>query len=218
MVRDDLYITISSFFWCPISLGIKKSLGLIQILSDSVSNRVESTNSLATRTVPSPNHVVDSMKYLDGQGEHRLNSLTRIVYFAKESEENREFLMILDGFVPLLVDLLDNVNGILKKLMVKNHDNCLASLLLLLQQGSVGAKMGSTRILKFIVVDAKFEVMITEKEEHGEDVFSNPSWQVAGAPLASAASVCQNPEEHAEDESATCESEETTWRPLEGQP
>ncbi|XP_028798298.1 U-box domain-containing protein 27-like [Neltuma alba] len=231
MVRDDLYITIPSFFRCPISLDVMKSpvslctgvtydrssiqrwldngnntcpatmqvlqtkefvpnrtlQRLIQIWSDSVRNRVESADSPATRTVPSPAQVVDSMKYLDGQGEDCLNSLTRIVYFAEESEENREFLSKLEGFVPLLVDLLDNVNGVvemlervvnaldtildkikdreqLKKLMLKNHDNCLASLLLLLQQGSAGSKIGSARILKFIAVDAESKVMIAEKE------------------------------------------------------
>ncbi|KAI9108686.1 hypothetical protein K1719_020333 [Acacia pycnantha] len=231
MVRDDLYITIPSFFRCPISLDIMKSPvslstgvtydrssiqrwldngnntcpatmqilqtkefvpnrtlhRLIQIWSDSVANRVESADSPATRTVPSPDQVVDSMKYLDGPGENCLDSLSRILYFAEESEENREFLAKLDGFVPSLVDLLDNVNGAvemlervvnaldavldkiedreqLKKLMLKSHDNCLASLLLVLQQGGTGSKIGSARILRFIAVDAEAKYMIAEKE------------------------------------------------------
>ncbi|XP_054804744.1 U-box domain-containing protein 27-like [Prosopis cineraria] len=231
MVRDDLYITIPTFFRCPISLDIMKSpvslctgvtydrssiqrwldngnntcpatmqvlqtkefvpnrtlQRLIQIWSDSVHNRVESAESPATRTVPSPDQVVETVKYLDGHGENCLDSLTRIVYFAEESEENREFLAKLDGFVPLLVDLLDNVNGDvemlervisaldtvlnkiedreqLKRLMLKNRGNCLASLLLVLQQGSAVSKIGSVRILKFIAVDAESKVTIAEKE------------------------------------------------------
>ncbi|KAK4264785.1 hypothetical protein QN277_025915 [Acacia crassicarpa] len=231
MVRDDLYITIPSFFRCPISLDIMKSpvslstgvtydrssiqrwldngnntcpatmqilqtkefvpnrtlQRLIQIWSDSVANRVESADSPATRTVPSPDQVVDSMKYLDGHGENCLDSLSRILYFAEESEENREFLAKLDGFVPSLVDLLDNVNGAvemlervvnaldavldkiedreqLKKSMLKSHDNCLASLLLVLQQGGTGSKIGSARILRFIAVDPEAKYMIAEKE------------------------------------------------------
>jgi hypothetical protein len=148
MVRDDLYITVPSFFKCPISLDLMKSpvslctgvtydrssiqrwldsgnntcpatmqvlqskefipnrtlQRLIQIWSDSARNhRVDSAES-PLRSAPSPEQLQDLIKDLD----HNSESFSKIVCFARESEENRKFLARMDGFIVTLVEFLGN--------------------------------------------------------------------------------------------------------------
>ncbi|KAI4317129.1 hypothetical protein L6164_025029 [Bauhinia variegata] len=127
------------------------------------------------------------------QSQNRLDSLTKIVCFARESKENREFLANVDGLVPILVGFLDNVDDAvsesveflekfvealdlvlnkgqeqreqLAKLMLKRQSNCLSSLVLVLQQGSSSeSRIGSARILEAMAVDAESKVLIAEKE------------------------------------------------------
>ncbi|KAF7840082.1 U-box domain-containing protein 27-like [Senna tora] len=180
MVRDDLYITVPSFFRCPISLDVMKS-------PVSLCTGVTYDRSSIQRWLDNGNNTCPAT--MDMEDGRRMDSLTGIVYFAEESEENREFLAKSDGFVPMLVGLLnDNVDsGVeflekvvsaldlilnkienreqLKRSMLKSHDNCLDSLLLVLKQGSsTNSKIGSARILKFIAVDTESKIMIAEKD------------------------------------------------------
>ncbi|KAE9602786.1 hypothetical protein Lal_00049496 [Lupinus albus] len=241
MVRDDLYITVPSFFLCPISLDVMKSpvslctgvtydrssiqrwldngnntcpatmqvlytkdfvpnrnlQSLIQIWSDSVQNRVDSPESKAvteSELVPSRDQVLSAIADVERHCENnRVDSLVKIVRFALDSDENRDFLAKVDGFVARLVGLLHNVDGgvellemvlkaldlVLEKIddrewlknsMLKrqsegeNRCNCLDSLLLVLQRGSSGSKIASLRVLKSITMDAESKLLIAEKE------------------------------------------------------
>ncbi|KAK7358850.1 hypothetical protein VNO77_00790 [Canavalia gladiata] len=155
MVRDDLYITVPSFFRCPISLDVMTSpvslctgvtydrssiqrwldngnntcpatmqvlqskefvpnrtlQRLIQIWSDSV-HRVDSPDSPAsTELVLSKDQVLVAISELETHSENRFDLLAKTVRFAQDSEENRDFLMRTECFVPVLVGFLDNVNG-----------------------------------------------------------------------------------------------------------
>ncbi|KAJ7956989.1 RING-type E3 ubiquitin transferase [Quillaja saponaria] len=235
MVREDLYITVPSFFKCPISLDVMKSpvslctgvtydrssiqrwldngnntcpatmqvlqskeivpnrtlQRLIQIWSDSVRERVNSAESQADNSVPSQDRLVEIIRGMEIQTEKRLDSLSKIVCFAEESEENRKFLAKIDGFVPMLVRFLDNADGgvsvsvefldhvvrvldlvlskfedceLLKNLMLKGQGNCLDSMLLVLQQGSTDSRIGSSRVLQSIAIDAESKLLIAGKE------------------------------------------------------
>ncbi|XWS44760.1 hypothetical protein CRYUN_Cryun15aG0075300 [Craigia yunnanensis] len=223
MGRDDLYITVPSFFRCPISLDVMKSpvslctgvtydrasiqrwldsgnntcpatmqvlqskefvpnrnlQRLIQIWSDSVARRqldaVSATNSIV---VPSQDQVKVLVKQLD---DNCFSSLTKIVCFARESEENREFLARMDGFLIAVFDfmrnaesdikLIEQVLKILDLMLSKISDkkplletNCLSTILLVLQRGSSDSQIQSFRLLESIAVDGESKLKIAEKE------------------------------------------------------
>ncbi|KAJ0041323.1 hypothetical protein Pint_27191 [Pistacia integerrima] len=230
MVRDDLYITVPSFFRCPISLDVMKSpvslctgvtydrasiqrwldsgnntcpatmqvlhskeivpnrtlQRLIQIWSDSVQqHRVDSTE--LANVVISQDQVKDIIKETDIKNEDFLENFSKIISFARESDENKKFLAKFDGFVIMLVEILSKVRDkdileqvvrvlalILNKiedqehlmnLMLKKHQDSLTSLLLVLkQEQNVDSKIESLKILEFIAVDAESKLLIAESE------------------------------------------------------
>ncbi|KAL4644050.1 hypothetical protein ACB092_02G135100 [Castanea dentata] len=238
MVRDDLYITVPSFFRCPISLDVMKSpvslctgvtydrssiqrwldngnntcpatmqvldskevvpnrtlQRLIEIWSDSVRNgRVDSTESRPS--VPSLDQVKNLIKDLSSQTENdsSLESLSKILCFARESEENRKSLARMGGFIVTLVEFLGNagegtcrnynhhfleqvvmvLESVLSKieeqeqlrdLFLKKDLDSLASILQVLQQGSTESKIASARILETVANDAESKLIIAEKE------------------------------------------------------
>ncbi|RDX68673.1 U-box domain-containing protein 27, partial [Mucuna pruriens] len=236
MVRDDLFITVPSFFRCPISLDVMKSpvslstgvtydrssiqrwldngnntcpatmqvlqtkdfvpnrtlQRLIQIWSDSVRHRVDSPESPAsTESVLSKDQVLVAISDLQTRSDNRFDSLAKIARFAQDSEENRDFLVRTECFVPVLVGFLDNVNGGvefleqvvtaldlvisktedpegLKKLILERQSEepkqSVDSLLLVLQQGSCGSKVASARVLKSVAIDAESKLLIAESE------------------------------------------------------
>lgn len=232
MVRDDLYITVPSFFRCPISLDVMKSpvslctgvtydrasiqrwldsgnntcpatmqvlqskefvpnrtlQRLIQIWSDSVQHRVDSSESATGRPVVlSQDEVKDIIRVAISKTEDFSENLTKIVAFAKESDENKTFLAKFDGLVVMLVEILSNVNDVnmlkqvirvldlilnkiedqqhLMNLILKRDQDCLNSLLLVLkQQESVDSRIESLRLLEFIAVDADSKVKIAERD------------------------------------------------------
>lgn len=224
MGRDDLYITIPSFFRCPISMDVMKSpvslctgvtydrtsiqrwldsgnntcpatmqvlqskefvpnrnlQRLIQIWSDSVTRRQLDAN-LAANSVIIPSQ--DQVKALVQQLDRTccFSSLTKIVCFARESEENREFLVRLDGFLDAVFDFMRNVESDIKLIeqVVKILDlvqskipdkkpllesNCLSTILLVLQRGSSDSQIQSVRLLESIAVDGESKLKIAEKE------------------------------------------------------
>ncbi|CAJ1937869.1 unnamed protein product [Sphenostylis stenocarpa] len=234
MVRDDLYITVPSFFRCPISLDVMKSpvslstgvtydrasiqrwldngnntcpatmqvlqtkefvpnrtlQRLIQIWSDSLHHQLHSPPS-PTSTLPSKDQILVAISELQTRADNRFDSLAKIARFAQESEENRDFLVRTECFVPLLVGFLDNVNGGvefleqvvtaldlvigkmedregLKNLILKRpgegDKQSVDSLLLVLQQGSQAAQIASARVLKSVAVDVESKLLIAEKE------------------------------------------------------
>lgn len=113
--------------------------------------------------------------------------MSKIVCFARECEENRKFLAKIDGFVSLLVDFLGTRNAnflvleqvvrvldmivsehedhkLLANSMLKTDRDCLSSILLVLQQGSVEARIGSARVLESIAIDAESKLLVAEKD------------------------------------------------------
>ncbi|XP_061345112.1 U-box domain-containing protein 27 [Gastrolobium bilobum] len=84
---------------------------LIQIWSDSVRHRVDSPESPAsTESAPSKDQILLAITDLESSGENRFDSLAKIVRFAQDSEENRDFLARKKCLVPVLVGFLHNVN------------------------------------------------------------------------------------------------------------
>ncbi|XP_062096963.1 U-box domain-containing protein 27-like [Humulus lupulus] len=235
MVRDDLYITVPSFFRCPISLDVMKSpvslstgvtydrssiqrwfdngnntcpatmqvlqskelvpnrtlQRLIQIWSESVQHRVDSAES-SPKPCLTKSQVTELIQRADREADSSVDFLSKIVCFARESDENRKFLAGADGFVPMLVEFLCNASAgasrvidflelvvramdmirndvkdmeKLRKSMLKSDRDCLRSLVLVLQQGSVESRIGSARVLESIAIDAESKLIIAEKEE-----------------------------------------------------
>ncbi|TKY60411.1 U-box domain-containing protein 29 [Spatholobus suberectus] len=159
---------------------------LIQIWSDSVRHRVDSTKSVLSK-----DQVLVAISELETRSENRFDSLAKIARFAQDSEENRDFLVRTECFVPVLVGFLDNVNGGvefleqvvtaldlviskmedregLKKLILKRQSDgqkqSIDSLLLVLQQGSRGSKIASARVLKSVAVDAESKLLIAKRK------------------------------------------------------
>ncbi|KAF8377147.1 hypothetical protein HHK36_030520 [Tetracentron sinense] len=233
MVRNDLYITVPSFFKCPISLDVMKSPvslctgvtydrssiqrwldngnntcpatmqvllskdfvpnhtlhRLIQLWSDSVQNSPESGVSPAT-TSPSlsQEQARALINNIESRTDNCLDFLSKIIAFAKDSDENREFLA---KFAPVIVGVLGNGDGgdpeievveqvvrvlcltlteygdkeeELMRLILKGKRDYLSSIVLALKKGSLDLRIGSARVLQFIAVDAESKLMIAEKE------------------------------------------------------
>ncbi|XP_057748576.1 U-box domain-containing protein 28-like [Arachis stenosperma] len=233
MVRDDLYITVPSFFRCPISLDVMKSpvslctgvtydrssiqrwldngnntcpatmqvlhtkefvpnrtlQRLIQIWSESLRNSPDSPD--PADSLLSKDQVLAAFAHLQSRPLDRLESLAKILSFARDSEENRKYLARIEAFLPALVGFLLNVDDdfqfleqvvmalnlildkiqdreALKTLMLKNQSSnsssCLDSLLLVLQRGSTDSKISSATVLQSLAVDTESKLLIGEKK------------------------------------------------------
>jgi len=162
---------------------------LIQIWTDSVHHRVEP---VVSPSVLSNEQLLQTITDLTSSGLNRtLNRFgltTKIIRFAQDSDQNRKFLAKLDGFIPLMVSFLDNVEksvefleqiltvlGLilekiedregLKNLVLKGKNKkCLDSMVLVLQKGSNNSRIVTARVLKFIAIDAESELLIAENE------------------------------------------------------
>uniref|UniRef100_A0A1J3DC88 U-box domain-containing protein n=1 Tax=Noccaea caerulescens TaxID=107243 RepID=A0A1J3DC88_NOCCA len=241
MGRDETetYITVPSFFKCPISLDVMRSpvslctgvtydrasiqrwldggnntcpatmqvlrtkdfvpnltlQRLIKAWSDSV-GRYASGSPAPNRRVPTTEEVNESLSRLrlDKDDEIRLEILSRIVPFAKDSDANRAFLSGNKDFVPMLVDIIAAVDGgirtttkiklalltlrildaikgstegdreRLSNLMLANGGDCLTAILLAIQSGNLESKIESVRVLEWIASDAKSKLVIAERD------------------------------------------------------
>ncbi|XP_010549169.1 PREDICTED: U-box domain-containing protein 29-like [Tarenaya hassleriana] len=109
---------------CPATMQVLKSRELVPNLtlqrliedwSDSVGRRsfdstAETSQENGVPAMEEANDALAKMK-LDIDYEIRLEMLSRIVRFARESEANREFMMKKEGFIPMLVDIMVSVDG-----------------------------------------------------------------------------------------------------------
>ncbi|CAH8260978.1 unnamed protein product [Arabidopsis lyrata] len=235
MGRDETetYITVPSFFKCPISLDVMRSpvslctgvtydrasiqrwldggnntcpatmqllktkdfvpnltlQRLIKIWSDSI-GRYNTAGSpppsgREVPTVEEVNVLLKRLMSLEKNDETRIEILSRIVRFVKDSDSNREFLSAMKEFVPMLVDIirtktkkielvlmairiLDTVKGDrerLSNLMLANDDgDCLTAILLAIQRGNLESKIESVRVLDWISFDAKSKLLIAERD------------------------------------------------------
>lgn len=119
--------------------------------------------------------------------QNLFNSLSKMVDFAKASDENRRFLANFNGFVSAVVgvlnregveievlelvmrllDLISPQNGVveqLHQLITKSNRNCLSSIQFLLERGSLSSKIESARLLDSIALDADSKRLMAEKE------------------------------------------------------
>ncbi|KAE9584221.1 putative aminoacyltransferase, E1 ubiquitin-activating enzyme [Lupinus albus] len=129
---------------------------LIQIWSDSVQNRVDSPESKAvteSELVPSRDQVLSAIADVERHCENnRVDSLVKIVRFALDSDENRDFLAKVDGFVARLTERRRKQMQLLRFPASR------------FQRGSSGSKIASLRVLKSITMDAESKLLIAEKE------------------------------------------------------
>ncbi|KAK8673730.1 hypothetical protein V6N13_112045 [Hibiscus sabdariffa] len=152
---------------------------LIQIWSDSVARRQLEADSASDSAVPSQDQINLLVKRLDNN--NCFSSLTKIVCFARESEENREFLARIDGFLNAVFDFMRNVESDVKlieqvveilnlmssKILEKKpllESNCLSTILVVLQRGSLDSQIQSIGLLKSIAVDGESKLKIAEQE------------------------------------------------------
>ncbi|CAA7053056.1 unnamed protein product [Microthlaspi erraticum] len=238
MGRDETetYITVPSFFKCPISLDVMRSpvslctgvtydrasiqrwldggnntcpatmqvlrtkdfvpnltlQRLIKAWSDSV-GRYAAGSPAPNRRVPTTEEVNESLSRLglEKDDEIRVEILSRIVRFVKDSDANRAFLSGNNDFAPMLVDIiaagdggirtttkiklvllalriLDAIKGDrerLSNLMLANGGGCLTAILLAIQSGNLESKIESVRVLEWIASsDAKSKLVIAERD------------------------------------------------------
>ncbi|KAE8673950.1 WD repeat-containing protein 44-like isoform X1 [Hibiscus syriacus] len=223
MGRDDLYITVPSFFRCPISLDVMKSpvslctgvtydrasiqrwlddgnntcpatmqvlktkelvpnrnlQRLIQIWFDSVARHQPYTFSEPKSVVvPSQNQVKLLVKHLNNNW---FSSLSKILHFAKESEQNREFLARIDWFfnkviyfmrneefdfkiVEKVVKLLDLMSNNISDKKPLLETNCLSTILLVLQRGNSDSQIQAVRLLESVAADEESKLKMAQKE------------------------------------------------------
>ncbi|XP_017631982.1 U-box domain-containing protein 29-like [Gossypium arboreum] len=140
---------------CPATMQVLESKDLIlnrnlqrliQIWLDSVACRQLDAESVRNSVVvPSQNQVKLLVKHLD---INCFLSLTKIICFARESEENREFLAKMDRFFskPLL------------------ETNYLSIILLVLQRGNSDSQIETVRLLESIAVNGESKLKIGQKE------------------------------------------------------
>ncbi|CAK9320259.1 unnamed protein product [Citrullus colocynthis] len=155
---------------------------LIQIWSDSLHQRLHSPVSDSALSSDQVLRLVNRME----DDQSRADSLPRLVSFASESVENRRLLCGIDGLLPVLVDLLGNVDGgvlveqtvrllhLIRseiedkerfvKTTLKMDRNCISSLLLILRKGTVELKICSANLLEYLAIDAEAKIRIAETD------------------------------------------------------
>ncbi|KAF8085011.1 hypothetical protein N665_0685s0003 [Sinapis alba] len=241
MGRDETetYITVPTFFKCPISLDVMRSpvslctgvtydrpsiqrwldggnntcpatmqilkskdlvpnltlQRLIKAWSDSVGSSAgasspDPASGLGTPTMGEVNESLMRLS-LEKDDEIRLEIMSRIVRFVKDSEANREFLSGKKDLVPMLVDIVSAVTTAkiklvllaikvldtvikrgnegdrerLSNLMLTNGCDCLTAILLAIQRGDLESKIEAVRVLEVISsVDTKSKMIIAERD------------------------------------------------------
>ncbi|KAJ6737367.1 U-BOX DOMAIN-CONTAINING PROTEIN 27-RELATED [Salix viminalis] len=184
---------------CPATMQVLKSKELvpnrtlqrlIQIWSDSVQTQNGTRADSAANSAVTKEEAEALVKEMRAQKE-KIDHLSKLICFAKESEENCEFLAKFDGFVEMLVGFLDgdkDVNFLervvrvfvmilnkvgdykaLRLLILKQNNDasheCLSSLLHVLRQGrSVNSRVGVIKIIEAITLDAESKQILSEKE------------------------------------------------------
>ncbi|XP_022978946.1 U-box domain-containing protein 27-like [Cucurbita maxima] len=165
---------------------------LIQIWSDSLRQRLHSPDSSPVSDAAlSSDHALRLVKRMEDD-KLRADSLSRLVSFAAQSVENQRLLCGIDGLVPVLVDLLGNVDGDVlvaqtvrllhlirneiedkerfAKTMLKSDRNCISSLLLILRKETVELKICSVNLLEHLAIDAEAKIAIAETDGLMQDL------------------------------------------------
>ncbi|XP_059454608.1 U-box domain-containing protein 28-like [Corylus avellana] len=131
--------------------------------------------------------LIDRIEDENNEADPR-DRLTKILNFARASEENRRFLADFDHFVEgiigvlsksaemevleLVITVLDQImyqNGVKERvcssIFRSNYQNCFSKICLVLRNGSLISKIESARILESLSLDAESKRRIAEKEE-----------------------------------------------------
>ncbi|PQQ16723.1 U-box domain-containing protein 27 [Prunus yedoensis var. nudiflora] len=145
---------------------------LIQIWSDSLRLRrvdsVDSDSPSSPSELPARDQVSDLIQRMDTEpsSASSLDSLSTIARFARESDENQKFLASSDGEAHhlLLDDEIQRREELMRWMLKKTGRDCLASLLVVLQQGSADARIASAGVLESIAVNAEAKFLIAEKD------------------------------------------------------
>ncbi|CAN8251619.1 unnamed protein product [Cochlearia groenlandica] len=237
MRKDDLYITVPTFFRCPITLDVMKSPvslctgvtydrasiqrwldggnntcpATMQILhnKDFIPNRTLQrlieiwSNSIRRRacvgspelSAPTRDEISDAIDRVKIEKEERYDRevLSKILRFARESDDNRGFLAGKDDFVRLLVDLVSQVDfkttsaakllvvqeavKILSSIRCKisdrrkfsnliltNGSDSLTAIISLFKTGYVELKIDCAGLVEFIAVGAESKLIIAERD------------------------------------------------------
>ncbi|KAG7554724.1 U box domain [Arabidopsis suecica] len=163
---------------------------LIDLWSDSI-NRRASSESPESNT-PSRDEIKDAIERIRIENDD-CDVLSKILRFAKESDENREFLAGKDDFVGMLVDLISKLDSRkssesklilvgeavkilsmirrkifdqrrLSNLILSNGGDCLTAIFLLMKSGNSKLKIDCSVVLEFIAVDAESKLIIAERD------------------------------------------------------
>ncbi|KAK6922843.1 U-box domain [Dillenia turbinata] len=187
---------------------------LIQIWSDSVKTLSDSSSSDAPLSLSKEQAQALVKEIEKDDFANRFDSLSKIICFASQSEENRKFLARLDGFLSLTVDILCNAGAelrvleqvvwVLELILIDFEENekmssvllsrdFLSSILIVFQQGSLNSKIGSARVLELIAVDADSKLTIASNDavlsELVNSLTSNSDSNLNGAVLSCIISV-----------------------------
>lgn len=163
---------------------------LIDLWSDSISRRAGSES--PESYTPSRDEINAAIERIRIDNDD-CDVLSKILRFAKESDENREFLAGKDDFVGMLVDLTIQFDSRhfsgsqlilvgeavkilsmicrkifdrrrLSNLILTNGGDCLTSFFLLIKSGDPKLKIDCSAVLEFIAVDAESKLIIAERD------------------------------------------------------
>ncbi|GFY85615.1 ARM repeat superfamily protein [Actinidia rufa] len=171
---------------CPATMQVLPSTDFVPNLTLRSLILHWSQSSQSNPPVLSKQQLLDSIKKIEKTAENRLDSLARIADFAKFSDENREFLASMDGFVPTILGIMKNVDDIevlesimtvldlivsedkvkeqLHRLVFKCDGDCLSRFVLVLERGNLRSRTDSARVLELIAVETESQRAITDKQ------------------------------------------------------
>ncbi|AED91448.1 U-box domain-containing protein 28 [Arabidopsis thaliana] len=158
---------------------------LIDHWSDSINRRADSES--PESDTPTRDEINAAIERFRIENDAR----SKILRFARESDENREFLAGKDDFVAMLVDLISDSRNFsdsqlllvgeavkilsmirrkifdrrrLSNLILTNGGDCLTSFFLLIKRGNPKLKIDCSAVLEFIAVDAESKLIIAKGE------------------------------------------------------
>lgn len=163
---------------------------LIDLWSDSINRRAGSES--PESNTPSRDETNAAIEKIRIENDN-CDVLSKILRFAKESDENREFLAGKDDFVGMLVDLISQFDSRhfsdsqlilvgeamkilsiirrkifdqrrLSNLILSNGGDCLTAIFLLMKSGNPKLKIACSAVLEFIAVDAESKLIIAERD------------------------------------------------------
>ncbi|XAR73207.1 Ubiquitin--protein ligase [Bertholletia excelsa] len=171
---------------------------LIESWSASVRAKRFDPNTTATQPLLPPSITQEQARELVTQIQHVISNnslnqncfdlMSKLVCFAKDSDENRKFLVTIDGLVSLLVEIIGNSNIMIantsyaeetfqllelvlreykdreyiKKMVIEKKDSVILSMLFVLQEGNLASRIAGARILELVATDTESKLHFSE--------------------------------------------------------